>query len=67
MRQQKVKTVRYGLETPLYHGPQLFSLFLADLKSLPNVDLFKSKIKHWECAECPCKLGKTYLRNIGSV
>ena len=66
-RQQKVRTVRYGLEKALYRAPQLWSLVPADLKSLPNVNLFKSKIKHWECTECPCKLCKTYLRNIGYV
>ena len=65
MRQQKVRTVRYGVETALYRAPQLWSLVPADLKSLPNFNLFKSKIKHWECTECPCKLYKTYLRNIG--
>ena len=38
MRQQKVRTVRYGLETALYRAPQLWSLVPADLKSLPNVN-----------------------------
>ena len=67
MRQQKIRTVRYGLETALYRTPQLFSLVPADLKSLPNVILFKPKIKHWEYTECPCKLCKTYLKNVGYV
>ena len=66
-RQQKVRTVRYGLETALYRAPQLWSLVPTDLKSAPNVIQFKSKIKHWECTECPCKLCRTYLRNIGYV
>ena len=52
MRQQKVRTVRYGLETALYRAPQLWSLVPTDLKSAPNVNQFKSKIKHWECTEC---------------
>ena len=67
MRQQKVKTVRCGLETALYRAPQLWSLVPADLKSLLNVNLFKSKIKHWEGTECPCKLCKTYLKTIGYI
>ena len=67
MRQQKVRTVRYGLETTLYCASQLWSLVPADLESLPNVHLFKSKIKHWERTECPCKLCKTYLENISYV
>ena len=61
----KARIVRYGLETALYRSPQLWSLVHADLKSLSDVNLLKSKIKHWECTECPCKLCKTYLRNIG--
>ena len=67
MRQQTVRTVRYGLEIALYRAPQLWSLVPTDLKSAPNVIQFKSKIKHWECTECPCKLCRTYLRNIGYV
>ena len=43
MRLQKVRTVRYGLETALYRARQLRSLVPADLKSLPDVNLFKSK------------------------
>ena len=69
MKQQKISTIRYGpdmvpiwsrygLETALYRAPQLWSLVSADLKPLLNVNLFKSKIKHWECAEYPCKLRK---------
>ena len=46
MRQQKVRTVRYGLETALYRAPQLWSLVPTDLKSAPDVIQFKSKIKH---------------------
>ena len=67
MRQKKVRTVRYGLETTLYRAPQLWSFVPANLKSLPNVNLFKSKIKHWEFTECHCKLCKTYLKNVGYV
>ena len=64
MRQQKVRTVRYGLKTTLYSALELWSLVPADLKSLSNVNLFKSKIKHWECTEYSCKICKTYLKKI---
>ena len=55
MIQQNIRPVRYGLETALYRAPQLRSLVPAGLKSLPNVNLFKSKIKHWECIKCPSR------------
>ena len=67
MKQQKKRTVRYVLETALYHAPQPWTLVPAYLKSLLTVNLSKSKIKHSECTECPCKLCKTYLKNIGYV
>ena len=67
MRQQKVRTVRYGLETALYGAPQLWPLVAEDLKSLPNLNLLKSKIKHWEYTDCLCKLYKTYLKNMDYV
>ena len=41
MRQQKVRTAHYGLETAFYRAPQLWSLVPANLKSLPKVNLFK--------------------------
>ena len=52
IRQKKVKTVRSGLESALYRTPQLWSLVPVDLKSFPNVNLFKSKTKHCKCTEC---------------
>ena len=33
MRQQQVKTIRYGFKTALYHNPQLWFLVPTDLKS----------------------------------
>ena len=59
-----MRTVRYDLETPLYRAPQHWPLVRADLQSLRNVNLFKSKIKHLECSKRPCKLCKAYLKNI---
>ena len=50
MRQQKVRIVRWDLETGLS----------ALLNNTPF--LFKSKIKDWETTECPYKLCKTYLK-----
>ena len=66
MSQQKVRTLRHGIETAFYRAPQLCFLVPADLKSLPN-SLFKSKIRHWECTESHCKLCKTHLKNIGYI
>ena len=65
MKQQKIKSVWYSLETVLYGTPQLQSLVSSDTELLPNVNLFKSTTKHWKCIYCSCKFCKTYLKNIG--
>ena len=41
MKQQKIKTIPFGLEITLYYDPKEVSL-----KSLHNVNLFQSKIKY---------------------
>ena len=67
MRQEEKRTVRHGLKTILYRAPQLWSLVTADLKSLPIVDLFESKIKYLQCTKCACILSKIYVKYIGYV
>ena len=41
MKQQKIRTVRYGFQTALYRGPQIWFLVPVDLKSLPNNDFIQ--------------------------
>ena len=41
MKQQKIRTVRYGFQTALYRSPQIWFLVPVDLKSLPNNDFIQ--------------------------
>ena len=69
MKKQKTESVSYCLEIALYRTPQIWSSFTSKVKSLPKINLFKPKKKKtfWKCTECPCKLSKTYLKNMGYV
>ena len=54
-----------GLETISYRSPQLWKLFPQEIKELPSFLIFKDKIKKWNCTNCPCRLCRTFLVNVG--
>ena len=60
-------TMNFGTETISYRGPQLWNLIPDNLKSEPTLELFKKKIRKWECEPCPCRMCKTYLQHIGFI
>ena len=59
------RTVWYGLETLSYRYPQLWSLLPESLKEMNSLSQFKRNIKHWICRDCPCRLCKVYIQNLG--
>ena len=62
--QSNPKTVKYGLETLRSLGPKIWNLIPIDLKSI-SVPLFKEKIRKWIPSNCPCRLCKTFVPQLG--
>ena len=62
---ERKRTVHYGLETLKYRSPQLWSLLTENIKEVESHETFKREVKNWICDDCPCRLCKTYLQNIG--
>ena len=62
---ERKRTVWYGLETLSYRYPQLWSLLLKNLKEMNSLSPFKRNIKHWICRDCPCRLCKVCIQNLG--
>ena len=62
---ERKRTVSYGLETLSYRYPQLWSLLPESLKEMNSFSQFKRNIKHWICRDCPCRLCKVYIQNLG--
>ena len=60
-----VKTANYGLESIRFLGPKIWESVPNDLKRKDSVSSFKTAIKKWKPEQCPCRLCKTYLQNIG--
>ena len=58
-----IKSCKYGSETVSNLGAKLWDI-LPETESLQE---FKNKIKYWTPLNCPCKLCKTYIANVGYV
>ena len=63
----KKNSIKMGLETITYQAPQLWTLVPTEIKDAPSLSAFKEKIKSWYCDNCPSRLCKTYITNVGFV
>ena len=59
------KTVHWGTESLVNLGPQIWDIVPADIKNLPTLESFKQRIKKWNPQNCPCRLCKIYIRDLG--
>ena len=62
-----IKTVHYGTETVSFLGPKLWSILPQEYKNIDNLSEFKNKIKNWVPQNCPCRLCKTYIHQVGFI
>ena len=61
------KTTKMGLEKISYRGLQLWNLVPQEIKESASFLIFKDKIKKWNCTNCPCRLCRTFLVNVGFI
>ena len=64
---RNIKTVRYGLQTISYMAPKIWDLVPKEMKQVTTLNEFKAKIKIWKLENCPCRLCRTYLPQIGFI
>ena len=64
---RNIKTVRYGLKTISYMAPKIWNLVPKEMKQVTTLNEFKAKIKIWKLENCPCRLCRTYLPQIGFI
>ena len=62
-----VKSVFYGNETISYLGPKIWEQVPNEIKKSASINIFKNKIKDWIPNECPCRLSKVFIANLGSI
>ena len=64
-KSRNVNTVRYGIGTASFVAPRIWSSIPRSYKECSSVNEFKAKIKFWYPENCPCKLCKNYIYQIG--
>ena len=63
---RNVKTVYRGTETLIHLGPKIWSIIPDDIKRY-SLSKFTKKIRKWKPVKCPCRICKTYIKDIGFV
>ena len=64
----KVNTVYKGDSSLRNYGPIVWDEMLSDrLKDISSLNEFKNAIKTWVPKNCPCRLCKTFIQNLGFI
>ena len=64
---RNIKSVYYGPETTSFIGPKMWELLPSNIKDSENLNIFKSNIKSWKPENCPCRLCRLYIADIGFI
>ena len=67
LTRRRVNSVRYDTETVSFLAPKIWDILPKDIKDSESLDIFKRKIKKWIPWECPCKLCKAYVPQVGFI
>ena len=65
--QPSANTVWNGQETTSYLGPKIWNMVPEEMKQKSSLFAFKREIKQWVPDNCPCRICKNYLPNIGLI
>ena len=61
----RINTVYHGTESISNLGPKIWDLVPSNLKEISDLDKFKKAIKQWKPEDCPCRLCKVFVQNVG--
>ena len=64
-KSNSVRTVGYGVETISFMGAKILEMIPDKIKLSSSLPVFKHKIKFWKTTKCPCRLCRTYIKDLG--
>ena len=62
-----VVAVRYSTKPISFLAPKIWEILSNEIKESDSLQIFKVKIKKWVPVECPCRLCKIYLPQVGFI
>ena len=65
LERRRVKSVRYGTESTSSLASKIWEILPNEIKDSYSLHIFKAEIKKWVPVECPCRLCKIYLPQVG--
>ena len=63
----KVHSAFHDKESISYVGPQIWHMIPVEMKNLKTISAFKKEVKNWKLENCPCRLCKPYIHNVGFI
>jgi len=66
-KSRSIKTVYYGESSLSCLGPKLWSNLPEELSQSESLPEFQTKIKNWVPENCPCRLCKNYVAQVGFI
>ena len=62
-----IHSVFNGSESALYLGPKIWEQIPFEIKNINSLVGFKKEIRKWKAANCPCKIYKVLIPNLGFI
>ena len=62
-----IHSIYKGTESATYLGPKICQQIPAEIKYKNSHDGFKKEVEKWKPTECPCRICKTFVPNLGFV
>ena len=63
----QIRTVYHGSENVSFLGLKIWNILPDRLKNATSLEAFKIQIKKWKPLNCPCRLCRVYIQNVGFV
>ena len=60
-------TTHFGKESITNLGAKIWELVPQNIKEGSSLSSFKNKVKKWIPQNCPCRLCKTYIAQVGFI
>ena len=64
---RNIHAAHFGTDTITNLGPKIWKLVPDEIKNASSLLVFKSRIKTWTTDNCPCRLCKTFVKDLGFI
>ena len=64
---RNIRTNKFGFDTITTIGAVLRRNLPNDIKNSDSLNIFKRRIKQWTPDNCPCKICRNFIKNLGYI